>query len=97
MLAGHRKKLPLIQTYPLPGGDTMTSAQALIARYQDHPIGQTLAAMQQPSDAQELHVHQIMVLTMAELMAWQGEITAAERDTLQALANLEALAEVAAH
>ena len=75
----------------------MTSAQALIARYQDHPIAQTLAAMQQPSDAQELHVHQIMVLTMAELMTWQGEITEHERDIFQSLANLEALAEVAPH
>lgn len=75
----------------------MTSTQALIDRYRDHPLGQVLAAMQQPSAEQELHIHQIMALTMAELLAWQGEITEHERDVLQALANLEALADVAAH
>ncbi|WP_303289562.1 hypothetical protein [Marinobacter sp. SS5-14b] len=75
----------------------MTSAQVLLARYQDHPIGQTLTAMQYPSSEQELHVQQIMVLTMAELLSWQGEITADERETFLALATLEALADVAAH
>ena len=74
----------------------MTHAE-LLRRYQNHPIGWTLTRMEQPESDQALHCYQIMILSMAELMAWQGEISATERDRLQEVATQIVMADVRAH
>jgi hypothetical protein len=53
--------------------------------------------MESPESDEALHCYQIMIMAMAELMAWQGEITNAERDALQGIATQIVMADVRAH
>jgi hypothetical protein len=79
-----------------PQGETMKHSE-LLHRFQNHPIGSTLAHMESPESDEALHCYQIMIMAMAELMAWQGEITNAKRDALQGIATQIVMADVRAH
>lgn len=54
--------------------------EPLAERYTFHPLGWTLRQLTQATDEETRQTSYIMVLTMAELLFYQKELTKAERD-----------------
>ncbi len=64
----------------------MTHAE-LLHRFQNHPIGVSLRQLSAAADDDTRETCYIMVITIAELLCWQGELNTAERDCFHAEAT----------
>jgi hypothetical protein len=53
----------------------------LKARYINHPLGWSLTQLEQANADETSQASFVMVLTIAELLCWQGELTKDERDS----------------